>query len=312
MDLRFDGEPGCGPEAFARGLETHLAGSTATRRVRVTLRLARDDHERWTADLSLETADSRSARRLTGATCFEVCDAAAFVTAVIVDPGVLARAPTTTPPPEPPPPVIDPWSAPEPAAEPDPWLTLKPLQPRLPAPVAAPTPRPRPGGLVRLGGGLEALGLPAVGPQATLAAGLRGRAWRSELVLAYRAPTRVVAADDPAAGASIRMWSLGARGCGVLPVRPLELGLCGGFEAGQAVGAGEGYLGARRDRIAWFAVTLGPTLSWTPRPWLALAIGPELAIPALRGSFTVAGLGTLFKVAPVSLRLAAGLELRFF
>jgi hypothetical protein len=312
--VRFEGDPDCGREPFARSLETHLVGASAPRSVRATLRVRRDRHGRWIADLSLETAGSRSTRRFSGATCFEVCDAAAFVTAVVVDPGVLDR------------PRSDPDSAPDPAPDP---LSSEPGDPVAPpaarGPSAPPPPPPaaprlappvptrrRPGGFLRPGGGFEAIGLPWVGPQVTLAGGLLGRAWRSELALAYRAPSRVVAADDPDAGAWIRMWTIGARGCGVLRPEPVEFGLCGGLEAGQAIGEGYGYAGARRDPIAWLAVTLGPTLTWAPRRWLALWIGPELAIPALRGRFAAAGLGTLFRIAPVSLRIGLGLELRVF
>jgi hypothetical protein len=107
------------------------------------------------------------------------------------------------------------------------------------------------------------------------------------------------------------MWALGARGCGVLHPGPFELGLCGGFEAGQAIGEGQGYSGSRGDAIPWAAATLGAALSWAPRRWLALWLGVDLAVPVLRGRFTTAGLGELFKVGPVSLRGALGLELRF-
>lgn len=340
VDLHFDGDPDCAREQFARSLETHLAGTTAPRPVRATLRLRRDRPTRWTADLSLETAGSRSNRRLTGATCFEVCDAAAFVTAVVVDPAVLARPRPRKPPPTP---VPDPFAAPDPAPGPD--LTIKPDPPPVlgpttaadppapatfapgpPPPAPSPTDTPaldpapdapaarprRPRGFVRLGGGVEALGLPWVGPQVALAGGLLGRAWRSELAATYRAPSRVLAADAPGVGAWIRMWTLAARGCGVLRPERLELGLCGGIEAGQAIGEAYGYPGARRDPIPWLAVTLGPTLSWSPRRWFAVWFAPELAIPALRGRFSAAGLGTLYRIHAVSLRLGLGLELRFF
>lgn len=333
VDLHFDGDPDCAREQFARSLETHLAGTTAPRPVRATLRLRRDRPTRWTADLSLETAGTRSNRRLTGATCFEVCDAAAFVTAVVVDPAVLARPRPRKPPPTP---VPDPFATPDPAPVPDSTTTPDPPAPAAsdpgpppPAPSPAPTadaPRPaldstlavpaarprRPRGFVRLGGGFEALGLPWVGPQVALAGGLLGRAWRSELAATYRAPSRVLAADAPGVGAWIRMWTLAARGCGVLRPGRLELGLCGGIEAGQAIGEAYGYPGARRDPIPWLAVTFGPTLSWSPRRWFAVWFAPELAIPALRGRFSAAGLGTLYRIHAVSLRLGLGLELRFF
>lgn len=153
--------------------------------------------------------------------------------------------------------------------------------------------------------------MPWLGPQLTLTTGVRAHAWRVELGAIYRAPTRVVAEADPAAGARVRMWALAARGCGVLHPGPLELGLCGGLEAGQVIGEGFGYGDARRDPIPWVALTLGPALSYAPRRWLALWLGVDLALPVVRGTFAAAGLGRLYTVGPVSLRGALGLEFRF-
>lgn len=166
-------------------------------------------------------------------------------------------------------------------------------------------------GFVRVAGGLEALGMPRVGPQGQLAGGLLGRRWRAELVASYRAPTTQFTAVDPAAGARVRMWAVGARGCGVLRPSVLEIPLCAGLEAGQAIGDGVGFPGRQRDRIAWLAAVLGPALAWAPRPWLALWLGVEVGLPLVRGSFNAAGLGTMFEFAPVSLRAALGVELRF-
>jgi hypothetical protein len=166
-------------------------------------------------------------------------------------------------------------------------------------------------GFVRLAGGLEALGMPRVGPQAALAGGLLGGRWRVELTAMYRAPTTQYTEVDPSAGARVRMWALGARGCGVLRAGAVELPLCGGLEAGQALGEGVGFGGARTDRLPWVALVFGPALAWAPRPWLALWLGADLAAPLLRGTFSAVGLGPMFEIAPVSLRATAGLELRF-
>jgi hypothetical protein len=129
----------------------------------------------------------------------------------------------------------------------------------------------------------------------------------------YRAATDTRSEVDPTVGARIRLWTVGVRGCGVLHPRPLEVHLCGGLEAGQAIGRGLGFRGAKSDAIEWVAAVVGPAVAWAPRRWLALWLGADLAVPLLRGTFAVRNLGdgALFEIAPVSLRAAVGLELRF-
>ncbi len=287
----------------------------------VRVRIARDRRGSWTAVLALTADQLRSIRRLTGESCLAVSEAAAFVTAVVVDPGVLVRPTPDVPP------------APEPTLEPEPPAAAPstpivpepagpPNEPPRPAPPAEPVTRsepppppakPRPGGFVRLAGGLEALGMPRVAPQLGLAGGLLGRAWRVELGAMLRAATRVRIPDDPGAGASIGLWTVAGRGCGVLRPGPLELPLCAGLELGRATGEGFGFAGSKRDHIVWIAALLAPALAWAPRPRLALWLGAEIAVPILGGRFDITGLDApLFEVFPVSLRVSAGLELRFF
>jgi len=182
--------------------------------------------------------------------------------------------------------------------------------PAIPAPAPKPA-RPRLRGFVRVAGGLEALGMPRLGPTFGLAGGLVGKRWRVELTGLYRAPTTRFTTVDPTAGARVRMWAVGARGCGVPRAGQIEFPLCGGFEVGQAIGEGVGFVGARTDRIVWAAAVFGPAVAWVPRPWLALWFGADVGLPLLRGSFSAAGLGSMYEIAPVSLRAAMGLEFRF-
>lgn len=342
VEVAWHGDARCPEQGFLDTLARHLAGAPAARsavRVAVTLR---DEHGRWTAALVMEAAGARRERALHGRTCAEVRDAAAFVTAVVVDPGVLTRpAAELVPPPDlSPEPALErppePGAAPSPDPtdmSPEPAPARAPEPPRVPPPPSpppapaapvpedlplgtarrpAPAPAPRrPTGFVRLAGGLEALGLPHVGPLVALAGGLRGPRWRIEATALYRAPTTRDLVAVPDVGARVRLWTLGARGCGVPRARRLELPLCAGLEVGQLLGAGVGFAGARRDSILWLAAVFAPALAWTPRPRLALWLGGELALPLLRGTFSAAGLGPLFEIAPVSLRLTAGLELRF-
>ena len=354
VDVRWRGDPRCSEHGFRDSLARYLAGAAESRPVEVTVDVRRDGDARWSATLVLVTAEARSTRTLRGRSCAEIGDAAAFVTAVVVDPGVLSRpsggaivpAPaeaeagekdmsveTAAEPggaeagarPEPVGAELAPEAAgaaatgttSEAASEvvrdmPDETGTDDPL-PTAPAPAAPPPKpaRPRLRGFVRVVGGLEALGMPRVGPTVGLAGGLVGKRWRVELAGSYRAPTTQFTAVDPTAGARVRMWAVGARGCGVPRAGQLEFPLCGGLEAGQVIGEGVGFIGARTDRIAWAAVVFGPAVAWAPRPWLALWFGADVGLSLLRGTFSAAGLGAMYEIAPVSLRAAVGLEFRF-
>lgn len=368
VEVTWRGDPRCAQHGFQDSLARYLAGATESRPVRVTVDVRREGEGRWSATLDLEAAEGRSKRTLRGRSCAEIGDAAAFVTAVVVDPGVLTRpaegaivpapsaAPAGKPAPEDMPSETSPADAGagdmspgtaesgiydmsprtgeagegpshmssgagdtappvEPAPEPTAGTTVLPgplkedvssdMSPK-PADRAA-----RPRGFVRVTGGLEALGMPRLGPAVGLAGGLSGRRWRVEVTGLYRAPTTEYTQSDPQAGARVRLWAVGARGCGVLRARQVEFPLCGGLEGGQALGEGVGFAGGRADRIAWLAVVFGPAVAWAPRPWLALWFGADLGVPLLGGTFSAAGLGRMFTIAPVSLRAALGLEFRF-
>jgi len=324
VDVTWRGDEACPVERFNAKLAAYLAGASEQRPVRVVIDVHQD--RRWTADLALTSSDGRSDRHLAGNSCAEVADAAAFVTAVVVDPGVLARPPPAD--------LVDPAPAPEPAAifvpppdvapgppPPDPPVSAPPPLER-PAPTSTPRPKRRLGGFVRLGGGLEALGLPRVAPTANLTAGLLGRRWRVELGAMYRAPTDAPNPVVPAIGARIRLWAVAARGCGVLRPWVLELPLCAGLEAGQAIGRGYGYTGLT-ERLPWLAALVGPALAWAPRRWIAVWLGVELGIPVIGGRFASCETEACeptealpepvhFTIPRYSIRAGLGLELRIF
>ncbi|WP_434418799.1 hypothetical protein [Nannocystis pusilla] len=362
VEMTWRGDPRCAPHGFQDSLARYLAGATESRPVRVTVDVRREGEGRWSATLDLEAAEGRSKRTLRGRSCAEVGDAAAFVTAVVVDPGVLTRpaegaivpAPSAAPGESGPKdmatetpsaeageidmspgtgdsgaPDMSPGAgsgagannlspgtddapveqAPEPGTIALPGPLEDNISSDMPPKPAARASRPR--GFVRVTGGLEALGMPRVGPTVGLAGGLLGRRWRVEVTGLYRAPTTAYTQIDPQAGARVRLWAVGARGCGVLRARQVEFPLCGGLEGGQALGEGVGFRGGRTDRIAWLAVVFGPAVAWAPRPWFALWFGADVGVPLLGGTFSAAGLGRMFTIAPVSLRAAVGLEFRF-
>ena len=324
IDVTWRGVEGCDAQGFQDALAGYLAGGTRQRTVAVTVEVQRVGAEPWAATLELSTGGVTSTRRLTGASCAELSSAAAFITAVLVDPGTLGRAEPGAEPGTPPALVPEPVSAPvpksmapasEPSLAPASEPSLAPAsEPEVGAPAVVPVqPRTRSlAGFVRVAGGFEALGLPKIGGQVAGAGGLLGRRWRAELTGSYRAPTTAYSPSDPSAGARVGLWTVGARGCGVLRPAMLEVMVCGALEAGQVIGEGVGFAGGRRDRFAWVAGALGPALAWAPRRWLALWLGVELAVPVLGGEFEARGLGRLYKIAPVSLRAGLGIEARFF
>lgn len=329
IDVQWDGDSTCPSDQFRRSLATHLADVAAGPPIRVSVTVRRDA-DAWSLELALATPDGPSARTLAGPSCASVSAAAAFITALVVDPNL--RIPEPTPPPNSDPadpPTTTSSAAHDPPApnatnsdaDPNPSDSADPhaLSSLAPDPLVPPdnTTRPDPARkrrlrvLLRLAGGLEAFGMPSVGPQLNPAVGLLGPRWRVELTALYRAPTTASSPDVPTAGGSFRLWTLGLRACGVLRPRPLEVPLCLGVEAGQARGDGHGFAAPQRARLPWIALTAGPALAWAPRPWLALWAGIDLAVPLLAGRFAIENLGEVHSFAPVSLRAALGLETRF-
>jgi hypothetical protein len=150
VDVDWHGDPTCpSDQNFKHDLEAHLRGGDATTEVHARVDVARSA-DVWALELTLTTPDGASTRQLTGASCAAVSAAAAFITALVVDPALLTRAP----PPEPPPP------PPDPPREPNPIPPRQtPVTP--PPPTTAPTPRPR--GLVRLAGPATPTDLPSSG-----------------------------------------------------------------------------------------------------------------------------------------------------
>lgn len=307
VDVEWHGDPTCpSPHDFNHDLEVHLRGGAYETTVHALVDVAQIG-ESWTLTLTLTTPDGASTRELTGASCTAVSTAAAFITALVVDPALLSRPPDQVP--EPPPPAAQPEPPPQPRPQQAPPPPLTPL--RRPPPPLEPAPERRDiRGFVRLAGGLEAFGMPGVGPTLLPALGVIGRRWRAEATGLYRAPTP----STPREGITgeFRLWTLGLRGCGALTPRRLEIPLCAGLELGRAIGdaSGPSLSKSERARLTWTAITLGPALAWAPRPWLALWAGVDLAVPLFDGRFAVAGLGELHDIAPVSLRGALGLEFR--
>ena len=313
VDVTWHGDETCPATHFHARLAAYLDGASQQRPVRVVITVQQG--KQWTADLALTSDGGRTDRHLTGNACNEIADAAAFVTAVAVDPGVLARPHPDEPPDPLPEPTPDLVAVPPPAVVPEPPPPDPPVPEPAPIEPAEPQPaprRPRIGGFVRASGGFEAFALPRIAPTVNLAVGLLGERWRVEFGGTYRAPTTEYRTDYPAVGARVRLWTVAARGCAVLRPSVLEIPLCGGLEAGQALAHGVGYDAAGPGRHPWLAAVVGPALVWSPRRSFALWLGVEFGVPLIAGNFTSEGLGELYAIKRYSLRAGLGVEVRFF
>jgi hypothetical protein len=179
------------------------------------------------------------------------------------------------------------------------------------ASVRAQPPRPRVRGLVRGSLGLDGGAAPRVGAAFEAAAGALGRGWRAEATALYRLATTAASRLEPGVGGRILMWALGGRGCGVPARGRVEVPLCIGIEGGTLVGDGYGFMGARRARRPWGAVTFAPQLAIVLNPNVAFVVQAVLGVALVRPSFFIEHLETVHRVGPVLGRAFIGLEGRF-
>jgi hypothetical protein len=96
-----------------------------------------------------------------------------------------------------------------------------------------------------------------------------------------------------------------------LPVSGLELPLCVGAEAGQVLGFGFGFEGARSARLPWAALTAGPGLAWAVRPAIAVFLTAEVGASLLGGRLIIENLQTVHQVGVPFGRALIGIEGRF-
>ncbi|MBL9105331.1 MAG: hypothetical protein JNL82_30570 [Myxococcales bacterium] len=304
LDLRWSAPDECPASSFHAALARYRDPAAPHAPMRVQADVRRDRRE-WTLDLAVDGGT----RRLTADRCEVVVDAAAFVVAQAM--GAAPIPPPPEPAPEPPRPEPPPEPAtPEPPPEP---ATREPLlTPDLVEPLAAPAPprvRPRPWAALRLRGGLSGAALPGVAAALGLVAGLAGERWRAELTALGRLPHRTPTAD-PAVSARLAMWAIGARGCGVPRARRLDFPLCAGLELGQERGRSVGLTPDGSAARVWAAAVASASLAHAPRPWLALVLEVELAVPLVRRDWLISGLAPVHHTGPVDLRGFAGLEFR--
>lgn len=315
IDVRWEGPSDCTSDTFTDALDRMLVGSSVVDPIRVEASVVRTQ-EGWSISTDFDAGPGRAGQRSFQApSCRTVTQAAALAIAIAVDPTVLDRL------------VV----APEPSAEAEPEVV--PERTAVPAPAADPSPPLGPivavepvsaladgagvepssrwRGLVGFAGLIDGGALPGPGGGIAATVGVLHRRFRGELVGTRRFPTRKMTSFDPRVGGELSQWSVGVRGCGVPSLGPVELPLCGGFDAGQTIGRGVGLRDPLTSAQPWLAALAEAGVAWPVRPWLALTLRASLAVPLLRQDFSIEDLGLVHRVGPVQGRGLVGLELRF-
>lgn len=318
-EVRWNAPAECPSDAFTDALDRLLRGSPVDAPIRVEATVERTA-DGWTIRTDFDAGPERAGQRTFQAlTCRTVTQAAALAIAIAVDPGVLDRwvpgagekapVPAASQVPEPRAPEARAGRSPEPPPE------LGPIEAVAPASTAGEPARREPWsrwrGFVGAAGSVDGGALPGPGFGITGAVGVLHRGFRGEVVGAHRFTTRQAAAADPRVGGAFTQWWVGARGCGVPRLGPVELPLCAGLEGGRTVGRGTGLRTSRTSVQPWWAAAVEAGLAWPVRPWLALTARATLAVPLLRQEFTITGLGAVHRVGPVQGRGTLGVELRW-
>ena len=316
FELRWDAPSEC-PDATAvrsaveRRLGRAIAGELGAGLV-IDVRAKQQDDGRWHVALGMHGEAGEAQRELSDASdCNAAVEAAALVIAIAIDPELASGVPDVPPEPETKP--SEEVAAQNDATKPDASvpITGTPI-------VSDDTPRPatRPRAWTRGAIGATAAvsigDMPVVGGHGRLFAALLRPRFRVELGGSFGGspPRRLDGAT-----LNLRRWTVDARGCGVVALRPwVELLPCAGLEVGQNR-ATTRRLSEPGRNDAWIAFLAAPTVAFVPLRWLAIRIALELRVPVLPREYTIetptAEAARMFRTAPVAGALVAGIEVRF-
>jgi hypothetical protein len=237
-------------------------------------------------------------RTVDAPTCAEAADAAALIIAMALDP---ALDPAFVPLDQTPPGRASQPTASQPAAAPSPAANTASEAP----PVAAQAPPLRFEARATLL--VDAGALPSPAPGLGAAAGLWVGRFRFETTGAYFPAQRRALAEG---GGDIGLGVLGLDAWFAPVLRPLEIHAGLGLEAGALWGNGFGVTGARSGSTLWLAARLGFGAAYAITARLGALVAAHAVLPLLRDRFLL-GSAELFVPGSVSLRLAAGLFVRF-
>jgi hypothetical protein len=251
----------------------------------------------WLLELVITRGDTTGSRKLEADTCAELVDAAAFISAVAIDPTVATSEPEPEPRPEP-----------KPQPEPEPQPQPKPEPTRAEQPTAPQASGPR--GALALSGGVGFGALPRIFPAVDLRGALLVKRARIELGLQHGFATQTPIIDDVGG----RFWVLVATvgGCFVPRVKRVEFPVCGGGRIGALRGVGIGdRVSPQAQSSVWGGADLQAGLNWVPRGFIALFVRGQLGVSPANFAFRVDGAGEVFRPTAGYGTALAGVEGRF-
>lgn len=297
--IEWSGPPECTADAFSAELSRYFDAQTPIPPGTITVTVS-DGARGLTLELRVEHAGRTSERTFEDPTCQAVLEAGAFVAAIALDPEAMDRGRSEV--------VSEPTEAvPEPeVAQPEP----APEEPVVPPP-EVPTPPRRPWGWVAVAGGVAGVALPAVGGVVRADIGVRGRAWKVGVAVAYRSPRSSQASLFPNASARLSHWAMGARGCFEPGVERWAFPLCGGAEAGLVHAVGRGLSTSRNVQLPWVAIVPGAGARFEVTPTWSIVARFEPAVVVLRHRFVVESGGEVWRLRSASLRGLFGVEAAF-
>jgi hypothetical protein len=311
--LEWSAPAGCPSEAGVRQrIETILGRPPRAMTPVAASAVARRTAEgRWEVSLVVRGPGEGVAgrRRFDAESCDAAADATALIVALMVDPEhAIVDVPAAPPPPPLPPRAFAP-PAPRPPAD---------APPPLPLPSTAPAPPARlPLHLsmhVAVGLDTATVGRAVAGLEGAAAATLshasleaRGAVW---------APATETPPSRPDEGASLGMWTLGARGAYEVGWGDLRVGALAGVEMDRVSAGGFGGTSSSTKDAVWSALELGGRAAWRFGRRFALSWALEGVAPASRPSFVAVqsrGPALIVDRPPgVAARSFVGVVCRFF
>jgi hypothetical protein len=259
--------------------------------VRITVKQIAPNH--WALDLQTTSGDQQRTRHLEAPTCHELARAASVVMALAVDPerkhlrlGPRPREEEAEAPPPPPPP-----------------------EPPRPAPRRPESERARRAwGLGRL----DLVGTIGQMPDPALGAGLSGGIVVDSLRLRLGAqavlPQRTEVSEGK--GGQIGMATGLLEACFVLAQSPVRLGPCVGVEAGALWAHAFGVTQEGSGAGPWVAIAVGEELALPLLGQLSVVVGSALVIPVASPRFLLDEVGEVHQPAAVGGRLTVGVEVK--
>jgi hypothetical protein len=296
VSLEWSAPRECPNKEYVHAQIKRLLGSTEAsgddKPVTARATVARRGSE-WRTEIATESEGAEGLRSFQGETCRAVADTTALILALMVNPQKVARYRSQTKPPETPPPAPPPTNV-------------------VPSPAPPATSPPR----IMFGSaaifGIADFGtVPTTGLGAGLSVGLVVRRLRVEALVAGEPSHSSNLTSTPGIGARFRGLRAGIRMCVALLTGELEVSPCVGGEAVWMSAQGFGITKPDENATRWEEVTPGAWFRWAFFHDLALRLEAALQIPLRPGQFTIAPLGVVHVVPPVTGRTVIGIDLRF-